>query len=338
MPFGTAPPPLCGHLRVAAPDLAELGPRGAAAVVYARLFGLPVLRLRHGRSEPAIRHGVHGATASLPQIREWFADEPDGNLGGRTGRGWLVADLDYKHGIDGPAELARFMAERAVALPPVPYVETPGDGFHLWMRVDGELPSRSGSSRIIPGVDLLADGGRYAVLPPSFRMVKPLRRGGDPPGGQPVPVPYIWALGSCLCWAPMVPAWLAEAMRSMPSIGPSGGGARGGHSGGRPGGWADDPLPPTDELLATGLSPGRRSHDMYRLALRLWRQHGQDGGAAVEAACHRVWLATGQGPDQFGWAEAGRCIRSGREYAAAQDAADARTSAQFLAWLAGRRA
>lgn len=306
--------PQCGHLRVDAANLAELGPRGAAALVYARTFGIPVLRLRPGRSDPGTRHGVHDATTVLPQIRRMFRE--DGNLGGRTGQGWLVADLDRKNSDDGPAELLKFMAGRGVSLPPVPYATTPSGGVHLWMRAGRELPSRYSSSRIIPGVDLLADGGHYVALPPSVRLVRPIRRGGDPPVDHPVPVPYTWAPGSCPCWAPMVPEWLADAIRSMPSIGPSRAG------GGR--GQADaPPLPPTDELLATGLTPGQRSHDMARLALRLWRKHGQDAVAEVMGTCRRVWAATSQGPDPFSWDEALACIEAKRRYAAAQDAADA---------------
>jgi Bifunctional DNA primase/polymerase, N-terminal len=334
-PYYELTPAACERLRTDRADVARLGSRGAAGLIYANTFGIAVLRLRRGGRDPTIKHGVHGATTSPAQIRKWFATEKDSNVGGRTGGGWVVADLDVKNGDDGPGELLKFMAEHSVSLPPVPWVTSPTGGKHLWMRTDRELPSRSSSTRSIPGVDLLADGGHYVVLPPSVRIVR-----SDP---DPVPgstggvhaVGYEWAPGCCLCQAPVIPEWLAEAMLTMPNISSSNGNGGGGGGGGPGGGsWAGAPeLPPTEELLRTGLTPGSRSYDMKRLALRLWRQHGQDAVAEVTGICYRVWLATAQGDETFPWSEAKGRIAHARKFAAAQEATEARSMAGFLAYL-----
>jgi hypothetical protein len=115
-------------------------------------------------------------------------------------------------------------------------------------------------------------------------------------------------------------------MHSMPSIG---GGGTGGH-----GGLVGDlALPPTEDLARTGLTPGQRSKDMYRLALRLWRKLGQGGEAAVLVECGAVWDATPDGDDPFPWHEALGCIRSARRFAAQQDRLDRLAAEQFRAWM-----
>jgi hypothetical protein len=104
-----------------------------------------------------------------------------------------------------------------------------------------------------------------------------------------------------------------------------GGGRGGGHRTGAA------PLPPTEELLRTGLSPGRRSHDMYRLALRLVRQDP----AAAERVCFEVWKLTPQVPEPFGWPEAADCIDSARGFIQDQEQSERVLMSQVRNWLAG---
>jgi hypothetical protein len=104
------------------------------------------------------------------------------------------------------------------------------------------------------------------------------------------------------------------------------------------GGPAGLDLPPTEQLLASGLAPGRRSHDMYRLAIRLWRQHepvppaGAPLPQAVEQTCWQVWQATSQSPP-FGWGQALGCIESARGFVAANPTAT--TSPDGMEWAQG---
>ena len=302
------PNPDCGHLRVMPDkDVDQIGPCGAAALAYVRTFGLPVLRIRPGSAEPNVHRGVHSATTDEHEIRRLFSSGPESNLAARTGRGWLVVDLDRKNGVDGAAELLQFMQDRGVSLPPVPWATTPSGGRHLWLRTAGEVPSRSSSSRFLPGVDVLADGGHYALLPPSAKLIKVVRRPGDPKENARVPVPYQWAAGSCPCQAPLAPQWLLEAIHTLPSL--------------------------TEDLIKTGLTPGSRNHDAYRVAVRLWRQHGQGGGAAVVAVCRQIWSATPQHPEPFGWDEMQGRIASARRWVQQQETAERRANGGFLRYL-----
>ncbi len=317
----------CGHLHVSEQDVRELGPCGAAALHHAQAFGFEMLPIVAFRSTPPLIKGwQHLATSDPAQIRKWCREFPGCNWGHRTGRGRLVADLDVKHGDNGPAALVAFMAERGLSLPPVPFATSPTGGRHLLMRISEEVPSRSSSTRIIPGVDLLADGGHYAVMPMSQRRITTPARPGQPK--ENMTVAYRWADGSCPCQAPRAPAWLTEAMRTMPSIGyPAG------HPGST-GNWSGD-LPPTEELLAHGLPVGGRNGAMYRLACRLWREHGMAGAAEVFEVCRRVFDATdtsagGEDGESFTWAEAGGRIESARKYIAGQIAEETSMMRSYL--------
>ncbi len=114
-----------------------------------------------------------------------------------------------------------------------------------------------------------------------------------------------------------------------------------GNPGGDAGSSRQPDLRPTGELLATGLAHGRRSRDMYRLALRLWRQHGVTPQGAplpqtVELTCFRVWQATAQHPEPFGWPEALECIRSARRFVQDQEQKQRALASRASEWLAAR--
>ena len=109
---------------------------------------------------PRTAHGFKDATADLDQIKRWWGQWPDANIGTPTGQGLVVLDIDPRHG--GMESIARLQEEHE-ALPETGQQATGGDGLHFLFTVDGAFKSRPG---IRPGVDLKADGG-YIVLPPS---------------------------------------------------------------------------------------------------------------------------------------------------------------------------
>jgi len=127
------------------------------------------------------------------QLVLWWRRWPRANLAVITGRvsGVVVVDVDLRHG--GDRALAE-LESRHGDLPWSAVVETPGGGWHVYLRhPGGRVPNSAG--RIGLGVDVRGDGG-LALLPPS-------RRHG---------AAYRWALGGP---ATVPPAWL-ELLRPTP--------------------------------------------------------------------------------------------------------------------------
>jgi putative DNA primase/helicase len=115
---------------------------------------------------PRTRNGLHDATTDEAQIRKWWSQWPEANIGIRTGSvsGLLVVDIDNKNGKQGGENLA------AIAAPfgglPVTLTATTGSGIHLFFK-HPEVAVRGSASKLAEGVDVRANGG-YVVAPPSL--------------------------------------------------------------------------------------------------------------------------------------------------------------------------
>jgi len=142
-----------------------------AALAYARR-GVRVFPLSPGSKMPLIakRHGgrgLHDATTDEVQIKAWWSQYPEANIGVATGEGsgLVVLDLDVKPdrgrpGVDSLRELEAKHGE----LPPTLTARTPRGGFHLYYRA---VPGLGSSASVLGvNVDTRADGG-YVVAPPS---------------------------------------------------------------------------------------------------------------------------------------------------------------------------
>ncbi|MBI2602335.1 MAG: DUF3987 domain-containing protein [Deltaproteobacteria bacterium] len=108
---------------------------------------------------PMTRNGLKDASSCPSQINVWF-NQAVANLGIITGisSGLVVIDLDCYRG----SSLADFYS-RFEDLSPTLTVQT-GGGYHLYLNHPGfEVSNRA---KILPGVDVRADGG-YIVAPPS---------------------------------------------------------------------------------------------------------------------------------------------------------------------------
>ena len=111
---------------------------------------------------PRTIHGHQDATRDLEQVRQWWTQWPNANIGGATGKTsarWVL-DIDPRHHGDVSFE------EQFPGLEADVSVETGGGGRHLFFKMpdDGEpVPS---TSNLAPGIDSRGDGG-YVVLPPS---------------------------------------------------------------------------------------------------------------------------------------------------------------------------
>lgn len=126
-----------------------------------------------------VPNGHNGATTESGRIAEWlhppFAPKHDWvpyNLGVATGRGLVVIDAesrssrpDLPTGLEVLDDWETWTG--GTSLPAEPRVIRSGSGgHHLWLRVDPELHVKS-RNRILPGVDVKADGG-YVLAPPSM--------------------------------------------------------------------------------------------------------------------------------------------------------------------------
>lgn len=124
---------------------------------------------------PRTAHGVHDASKDKAQIKDWWRQWPDANIGLATGEpsGVVVIDVDPRN--DGTKTLAK-LSER----PPRNLIaDTGGGGRHYFAAyAEAEIKSKAGR-----GIDVQADG-RIVVLPPSlhasgnhYRWRKPPKRG-----------------------------------------------------------------------------------------------------------------------------------------------------------------
>lgn len=131
-----------------------------------------------------VPHGHNDADVALDTVQQWFAVPTAGagvpggwvpfNLGVATGRGLVVVDADTKATrVDLPTGLEVVDDWESwtggSSLPTQTYrVRTGSGGLHLWLRVDENLRIKS-RNRVLPGVDVKADGG-YVLAPPSVHV------------------------------------------------------------------------------------------------------------------------------------------------------------------------
>jgi hypothetical protein len=167
-----------------------------AAALAAVARGWSVIPVRPRDKRPLIAwQTFQQSRADAGQVRAWYAEWPQANLGIVTGAvsGLVVLDIDPKHGGEASqAELER----RHGPLPRTVEAVSGGGGRHLYFAHPGGLvPNRAG---LAPGIDVRGDGGMI-VAPPSVH----------PSGAR-----YIWKAGHApeqLAAAPL-PHWLHETL------------------------------------------------------------------------------------------------------------------------------
>lgn len=128
-----------------------------AALEYAEA-GISVFPLSP-RTKCAVKgsHGVHDATTNVEQIKKWWTDNPDYNIGVACGKinGFMVADVDFDDGCRKD-----FMQ----SIPPTVIARTPTKNFHPYIKYDATV--RNGLI-VEKGVTIRSDG-YYVVAPPSI--------------------------------------------------------------------------------------------------------------------------------------------------------------------------
>jgi hypothetical protein len=118
-------------------------------------------------------HGFQDATLDPAQIRRWWSDWPEANIGMPTGAvsNTVVLDVDPAKG--GRAAIEA-LCQSYVPLPPTMQSFTGGGGVHYFFLHPGEALQNS-ASRLGPGLDIRGDGG-YVILPPSRHPSGPGRQ------------------------------------------------------------------------------------------------------------------------------------------------------------------
>ena len=220
---------------------------GRAALAYATRFGYAVHPLKPEGKTPITTHGFKDATKGPDQIRAWWTQHPEANIGIATGAisGISVLDEDVKDGAGGDVTLAALLGEQGESLESHVRQTTWSGGRQYFFAYDPR--ARQGAGSYGKGLDGRNDGG-YVVAPPS--VVNGKR--------------YAWAVKPAEggAFLPM-PAWLLDLGSK---VAPTSTERR------NPPGWAD-------ELMMRGVGKGERDTQAHRLI-----QHARETGKS-EADC-----------------------------------------------------
>lgn len=161
----------------------KLSRLGRAAMVYATQFGWRVFPLHSVDASgctcgaatctgtkpgkhPRTPRGCLDATTDADQIRAWWSQWPDANVGVATGGGLVVVDIDPRHGGD---EGFDDLVQRLGKLPDTVEALTGSKGRHIYLSVPQGVEIRNSASLLAPGVDVRGENG-YVVAAPSSHV------------------------------------------------------------------------------------------------------------------------------------------------------------------------
>ena len=103
-----------------------------AALAYTNI-NYPIFPIRVNAKTPLTLHGFKDATTDQAQVKEWWSQWPDANIGLATGKpsGISVVDVDGQEGVD---------SIKMLGLPKTWTVRTPrGTGYHLYFQYTPDL-------------------------------------------------------------------------------------------------------------------------------------------------------------------------------------------------------
>ena len=154
-----------------------------AAEVYA-LAGLPVVpvhsirdgmcscgdrKCRSPGKHPRTARGSKDATVDIEQVRAWWRQWPDANVGIATGGSIFVADVDPRNG--GDQSLGALIDTNGPLSCNLMAITNAG-GFHLYFSIPPEV--RIGQCKLAQGIDIKGEGG-IVLAPPSQGVKGPYR-------------------------------------------------------------------------------------------------------------------------------------------------------------------
>jgi hypothetical protein len=141
------------HSEQDAGEASSLSPLGQAALAYAEQ-GIPVFPCEPGDKVPLFRQGAAEATSDPDQIRTWWAEYPDANIGGQMS-GMVVIDVSPAGEPDAAERLAK---ERTLVH------RSPRGSTHYLFRTGEEFQDRA---EPWPGIRVRCGKG-YVLLPTSL--------------------------------------------------------------------------------------------------------------------------------------------------------------------------
>lgn len=167
---------------------------GVCSCSYGALDVLPNGDKHSKGKHPRTARGLADATTDVEQIKKWWTQWPNANIGVRTGDGVGVVDLD------GPEGLASGRSMGLIS----PIKTVTGRGEQLWYRVaDGQKLVTRQAKKLAPGVDTRGTGG-YVLVPPSLH-----------PNGKR----YLWAgLPICKDLLPPLPTIFLEPKKLLAGL------------------------------------------------------------------------------------------------------------------------
>lgn len=161
----------------------KLSRLGRAAMAYATQFGWRVFPLHSVDASgctcgaatctgtkpgkhPRTPRGCLDATTDADQIRAWWSQWPDANVGVATGGGLVVVDIDPRHGGD---EGFDDLTQRLGKIPDTVEALTGSKGRHIYLSVPQGVEIRNSAGLLAPGVDVRGENG-YVVAAPSSHV------------------------------------------------------------------------------------------------------------------------------------------------------------------------
>ncbi len=155
--------------------------------------GLRVLPLKPNSKTALVCEWRAQATTDEPTIRAWAERWPSANVGVVTGDGFLVVDIDPRHG--GDVSLAAVERKHG-PLPMTVTAETGGGGLHLFFRTPAGVAFTNTRGALPGGIDVRGNGG-YVVAAGSVHPSGGVYRWRDGcgPGELPMADAPTWLVG-----------------------------------------------------------------------------------------------------------------------------------------------
>ena len=165
-----------------------------AALKYAEkgVSVFPTIEKGPKAKAPYTTNGYKDATTNIEQIKKWWSQIPNANIGIPTGKksGFCVIDIDQGNGKDGEKSFSKLeLPEDIKTL----QVSTPSGGRHLLFKCPDDLEVKNDTGMILGDwIDIRGEGG-YIIAPPSSteKGSYTFKEGYDPETFDLAPLPEL---------------------------------------------------------------------------------------------------------------------------------------------------